>query len=215
MGTPTVPFYGRDADRLANLSIAITVLKESKDFLKHWPSNVANVDTLEQRTGIYQSTFHEAVHGDRRAIAQRIEACNNAGLTWQKIVNYACATEEDHSDMLERMGVSTAKTRRAAMANTRVELPAPDFTIVNLDQKKGGVKGSCTRDRRRYTYEVWVTEGDPRVDEGWYFKKSFGDCMDMAMEGFESGKTYSFRCRLIGRDNVPGPWSHSISIMVS
>jgi hypothetical protein len=91
---------------------------------------------------------------------------------------------------------------------------SPDLAVVNLD-RKGWVLGMCPRERRRYTWEIWVTEGDPRLEEGWQYKASFGDCTKMEMDGFQSGKEYSFRCRIIGRDNKPSSWSLAVTIMVT
>ena len=213
MAAPTVPFYGKDTDRLAKLGIAIKVLQESGAFLNDWPSTVADHVLLKKKYDIYQAAYESGVHGDRRNIAARVAACNEAGATWQKIVNYACATEQDNTQMLELMGVSS-RARRSGSFNARTELQAPDFTVVNLDQR-GTVRASCPYERRRYTYDVWVTEGDPRVEEGWYHKSSFGDCTMMDMPGYQPGKEYSFRCRIIGNDNTLGPWSHTITIMVT
>jgi hypothetical protein len=212
MGAPTVPFYGKDADRLTMLGLAYKALIESGSLLENWPTTVATPAVFKERIDLYQTTFEEAVHCDRRAIAQRIEACNNAGTTWQKIVNYACATEADHTAILERMGVS--KSRRSGSGSAPAELYPPDLMVVNLDVK-GAVRGSCSRERRRYTYDMWVTEGDPRIEEGWHHKASFGDCTKMDMDGFQPGKEYSFRCRIIGRDNKPGPWSLTVTMMVT
>ena len=213
MATPTVPFYGKDTDRLAKLSIAYKVIMESGSFLENWPTTVADHVLFKTRFDTYQSTYENGIHGDRRTIAQRVAACNDAGATWQKIVNYACATEQDNSQMLELMGVTT-KPRQNASNNTRTELQAPDLSVVNLDQR-GAVRASCPFERRRYTYEIWVTEGDPRVEEGYYHKSSFGDCTKMDMPGYQPGKEYTFRCRLIGNDNSVGPWSHTITMMVT
>lgn len=213
MAAPTVPFYGKDTDRLARLTIAHKALVESGPFLENWPPKVANASVLKQKIDAYQAAFEDAIHCDRRAIALRIAACDDAGTTWQKIVNYACATEQDNVELLERMGV-TGKPRRNASANAPTELQATDLIVVNLDQK-GGVRGRCSRERRHHTYEVWVTEGDPRIEEGWYHKASFGDCTKMDMFGFQSGKEYSFRCRIIGRDNSLGPWSLAVTLMVT
>ncbi|HBG06461.1 MAG: hypothetical protein A2075_20190 [Geobacteraceae bacterium GWC2_58_44] len=213
MASPTVPFYGKDTDRLARLAIAYKALAESGPFLKDWPATVATPAMFKQRIDSYQSAFQDAIHFDRRAIALRIAASDEAGATWQRIVNYACATEQDNRDLLEGMGVST-KSRRTGLANASTELQSPDLSVANLDQK-GAVRACCSRERRRYTFEVWVTESDPRIDEGWYHKASFGDCSKMDMHGFQSGKEYSFRCRIIGRDNAVGPWSHTITLMVT
>lgn len=213
MGAPTVPFYGKDSDRLAKLSIAHKALVESGNFLIDWPSRVADAERWKERIEAYQAAYQSAIHCDRRAIAQRIETCNEAGATWQKIVNYACSTEQDNTEMLERMGVST-KPRRTASSNVPRELHSPDFSVVNLDQK-GVVRASCPTERRRYTYDLWITEGDPRNDEGWFHRASFGDCTKMDMDGFQPGKEVSFRCRIIGKDNTVGPWSHTITIMVT
>ena len=212
MTAPTIPYYGKDTDRLAKLGIAYNALMESAGFLEDWPETVANHQIFKQRIDTYQATYNEAIHGDRRNIAKRVAACEEAGSTWQKIVNYACATKKDNSALLEAMGV-TSKPRRAGSVNT-TELQIPDLTIVNLDQK-GALKASCPYERRSYTYDIWVTEGDPRVEEGWYHKDSFGDCTQMVMSGFQSGKEYSIRCRIIGRNNAMGPWSHTITIMVT
>jgi len=106
--------------------------------------------------------FLEGIHGDRRTIARRIAACEEAGTTWQKIVNYVCATEPDNTALLEAMGVTT-KPRRAGSSNV-TDLQPPDWTVVNLDEK-GSLKASCPYERRSYTYEIWVTEGDPRIEE--------------------------------------------------
>jgi len=214
MAAPTVPYFGKDVDRLARLTIAYKALSESGPFLEDWPPTVATPAMFKQRIDVYQSAFQDAIHYDRRAIAVRIAACDDAGTTWQKIVNYACATEQDNIDLLERMGVTTTKSRRTGSANAATELHAPDLSVVNLDQK-GGIRGSCSRERRRHTVEVQATEVDPRIDEGWYHKAIFGDCTKMDMYGFQSGKEYSFRCRIIGRDNTMGPWSHTITLMVT
>lgn len=213
MAAPTVPFYGKDTDRLARLGIAYQVILESGDFLNDWPKTVATHVRLKQNVDTYQSAYEKARHGDRRAIADRVAACNEAGTTWQKIVNYACATDQDNTQLLELMGV-TSRARRSGSFNTRAELQAPDLSVVNLDQK-GAVRASCPYERRSYTYDVWITEGDPRVEEGWYHKASFGDCTQMDMTGYQSGKEYSIRCRLIARDNSLGPWSHTITMMVT
>jgi hypothetical protein len=61
---------------------------------------------------------------------RRVAACEEAGSTWQKIVNYACATEEDNTELLEAMGVNS-KPRRAGSSNV-TGLQIPDLTIVNL-----------------------------------------------------------------------------------
>jgi hypothetical protein len=213
MAAPTVPFYGKDTDRLAKLGIAYKVLMESESFLLNWPTTVADHVLFKKRLDIYQSTYENGRHGDRRAISQRVEACNEAGATWQKIVNYACATEQDNTEMLELMGVTT-KPRHSGSYNTRTELQAPALSVVNLDLR-GAVRASCPFERRSYTYDVWVSEGDPRVEEGWSHKASFGDCTMMDMLGFQSGKEYSMRCRIIGKDNSLGPWSHTITMMVT
>ena len=213
MATPTVPFYGKDTDRLAKLGTAYKILIESEPFLKNWPSTVADHVLFKKRIDTYQSTYDNGIHGDRRTIPPRIAACNEAGATWQKIVNYACATEQDNSPMLEQMGVAT-KTRRNASMTARSQLQAPDFSVINLDPR-GAVRACCPYERRRYTYEIWVTEGDPRVEEGYSHRSSFGDCRKMDMAGYQSGKEYSFRCRIIGNDNSVGPWSHTITMMVT
>ena len=212
MNAPSVPFYGKDSDRLARLSIASKALSESGPFLEQWPSTVPTPDLFNKRINDYSMAYQDAIHCDRRAIAQRISAAEIAGATWQKIVNYACSTEQDNSILLERMGVSS-KVRRSNSATTR-DLYPPDLVVVNLDHK-GAVRASCSRERRRYMYDLWVTEGDPRVEEGWQHKGSFGDCTKMDLTGFQSGKEYSFRCRIIGRDNETGPWSHTITLMVT
>lgn len=212
MGAPTVPFYGKDSDRLAMLGLAHKALMESGSLLENWPKTVATPEMFKERIDAYQGAYEEAIHCDRRAIATRIAACNNAGATWQKIVNYIVATEEDHTATLEQMGV--VKSRRSASGSAVPELYSPDLAVVNLD-RKGAVRAFCTRERRRYTYELWVTEGDPRIEEGWYHKGSFGDCTKMDMEGLQSGKEYSFRCRIIGRDNKLGPWSLPVTLMVT
>jgi hypothetical protein len=214
MTASTIPFYGKDTDRLARLGIAYKVMMESESFLKNWPETVATVAVFKQRIDLYQSTYLGAIHFDRQAIAKRIEACNNAGATWQKIVNYALAMEEDNTQLLEQMGVVATKPRRTGSANASNDLQAPDFMVTNLDQK-GAVRAGCSRERRRHTYEIWDTEGDPRDEAGWIHKESFGDCSKMDMYGFQSGKEYSFRCRIIGRDNSKGPWSHTITMMVT
>jgi hypothetical protein len=212
MPAPTIPYSGKDTDRLARLGIALQALMQSAGFLENWPLTVANHEVFKQRIDNYQLTFVEAIHGDRRTIAKRQAACEEAGTTWQKIVNYACSTEKDNTELLEAMGV-TNKSRRAGTSNI-TELQVPDLTVVNLDEK-GSLKASCPYERRSYTYEIWMTEGDPRVEEGWFHKASFGDCTLMVLPGFQSGKEYSLRCRIIGRDNKVGPWSHTITIMVT
>jgi len=213
MSAPIVPFFGKDTDRLARLGIAYRALTESGKFLENWPARVATPADFKQKIDAYQSAYEAAIHYDRRAIALRSAACNDAGGTWQKIVYYACCTEDDNTELLERMGVAT-KPRRSYSVNASTDLPSPDLSVVNLDQK-GALRGSCPRERRRYTHEVWVTEGDPRIEEGWYLKASFGDCTNMEMDGFQPGKEYSFRCRIIGRDNRLGPWSLVVTIMVT
>jgi hypothetical protein len=128
-------------------------------------------------------------------------------------VNYACSTEEDNTEMLEQMGVTT-KSTRAGSTNVPRELHAPLFSVANLDQK-GAIRGSCPSERRSYTYDLWITEGDPRLDEGWQHQASFGDGTRMDVIGLASGKEISVRCRIIGKDNSVGPWSHTITIMVT
>jgi hypothetical protein len=213
MAAPAVPFYGKDTDRLARLGIAYKALAESGSFLDNWPSTVANLAMFKQRNDLYQSAYDVAIHGDRRYIAQRTAACNDAGATWQKIVNYACATEQDNTELLQLMGVTTTP-RRNSSVNTRTELHAPELSVVNLDET-GVVRASCPYERRSYTYDIWVTEGDPRVEDGWYHKASYGDCTKMDMPGYQSGKQYSFRCRVIGKDNSVGPWSLTVTMMVT
>ena len=213
MTYPTIPFYGKDTDRLARLNLAYLAIMESESFLKDWPATVADANLFKKKIDLYQSSYEAAIHCDRRAIAARVLAANDAGAAWQKIVYYAFAMDQDNTEMLERMGV-TNKPRRTGLASALSELQTPDLTIANLDTR-GGVKASCSRERRRHTYEIWITEGDPRIEEGWYLKKSFGDCTNMEILGLQSGKEYSFRCRIIGRDNVVGSWSHTITIMVT
>ncbi|GFO58117.1 hypothetical protein GMST_04420 [Geomonas silvestris] len=213
MSVPTVPFYGKDTDRLAKLDIAYKIIKESASFQRNWPSTVDDNEIFKTQIDYYRSTFEAAYHFDRRAIAARIAAANEVSTTWQKIVNYAYSTKEDHSEMLERMGVTKKKSPRTWTSTPSVP-EMTDFAVVNID-KKGYLRASCSRDRRRYSYEIWITEGDPRIEEGWFFKQTFGDCTNMEISGFQPGKEISLRCRIIGRDNIPGPWSHTITIMVT
>lgn len=208
-----MPFYGKDSDRLVALMIAYKALIEAGELLENWPITVATCSVFKERIDIYDETQKEAVHGDHRWIAKRNDACNNAGTTWQKIVNYICSTEEDHSAVLAQMGVGT-KQRSSTFVPPSSELQPPVLAIINLDHK-GMVRGSCPRERRHLTWEMWVNEGDTRIEEGWYLKHSFADCTQMDMEGFQPGKEYSFRCRIIGRDNKPSPWSLVVTIIVT
>lgn len=211
MGAPTIPFYGKDSDRLAKLAIAYKALADSGAFLENWPTTVATPALFKARIDSYQEAFQDAVHCDRRAIAQRVAAGDSAGVTWQKIVNYACSTEQDNTALLDLMGVTK---RHNGAGNVQRDLYAPDFGVANLEQR-GGVRAFCPYERRRLTYDVWMTEGDPRVEDGWYHKASFGDCTKMDMFGYQPGQEVSFRCRIIAKDNSVGPWSHTITIMVT
>jgi len=212
MATPTVPLDGKDTDRLARMNLAHKILLESESFLKNWPITVSTPDVFKQKIDVYQSTYEAAIHCDRRAIAARGVAAHEAAVVWQKIVNYACSTEQDNTELLERMGLSTK--RRPYSVNVQAIPEAPDLSVVNVNSR-GVVRASCPHERRLYTFEIHVTEGDPRNEEGWYLKQSFADCTNMEMSGFQSGKEYSFRCRIIGRNNVAGPWSHIITLMVT
>jgi hypothetical protein len=69
MGAPTVPFYGKDSDRLAKLDIAYHIVMESEKFLQDWPARVATVETWKGRIDLYRTTYQVGIHGDRRNIA--------------------------------------------------------------------------------------------------------------------------------------------------
>jgi len=185
----------------------------SESLLANWPVTVATPAQFKERIDIYQAAYEAAINRDRRSIAARIAAGEAACATWQKIVNYACSTEQDNTPLLEQMGAFNKRSRSGA-PNAAAGLYAPDLMVVNLDQR-GAVRATCSRDRRKYSYEMQVTDGDPRAEEGWYHKSSFGDCTKMDMDGYQSGKEYSFRCRIIGRDNKMGPWSHVVTIVVT
>src|SRR5690242_8967577 len=107
---PAVPSYGKDSDRLNALAIAHKTLIESGDLLLNWPVTVASPALFKERIDLYEEMYKEAIYRDNRAIARRNEACSDAFTTWQKIVNYICATEEDNTATLEQMGIY-AKTR--------------------------------------------------------------------------------------------------------
>ncbi|MBJ6724431.1 hypothetical protein [Geomesophilobacter sediminis] len=135
MAAPAVPFYGKDADRLAMLTIAFNALAQREDILNTWPATVPHPKKFKEKIDIYQGAFHEALNFDRRAIAQRVAACNNAGVTWQKIVNYLCSTEADNTELLQQMGIGS-RSRRST--GGPVEVGAPDLSVVNVDEKGGG-----------------------------------------------------------------------------
>ena len=59
---------------------------------------------------------------------------------------------------------------------------------------------------------MYVTEGDPTLEEGWRYFASFTTCSRMEMAGLQPGKTYSFRIRGIGSKG-PGPWSSVITMI--
>ena len=85
--------------------------------------------------------------------------------------------------------------------------PAPKNLRAHAGKMPGEVDLRWTGVKNRLVYEVWMTEGDPKLDTGWTRVQTIGQNFT-TLTGLVTDKPYAFRVNAVGAAG-PGPMSDS------
>lgn len=185
-----------------------TSLSNNAAFLEKYPFMVDKLTRLKETTDTFRDAYHEALTKDIVKVERRKSKREDLNSAMGTVGQFVVAAAGDDASLLNGTGI---ETRRKRNANSHAELQAPFNFTVRHGTIRGTMVGKVSKLEGAGGFEVWVSEIDPTLEEGWKIWASFVGCT-MEMSGFQPGKNYSFRVRGIS-STTKGPWSPVISLI--
>lgn len=177
-----------------------------------WGANVAFLQMLLKKTGVYEGAYRAASNGDRLLIHDRDKLMEEIVAILDEIASLLEAASVRNPDALSTTGLSTSQERKP---QSRTKLPlifSKDFTVTNLGEA-GKAMGIASTVPGAFNHEIHINRGDPSRESYWFHGSMFPNASAMLLENLVPGNTF-FRMRHHGADG-PGPWSPITSVTIT
>jgi hypothetical protein len=200
--------YLNDLEAIDRSQLMHTSLSNNAGFLEKYPFMVDKLARLKETTDTFSVAYHEALTKDVVKVERRKTQRENLNSAMGSVGQFVVAAAGEDPSVLEGTGIEIKRKRNA---NSHPELQAPSNFTLRHGATRGTMVGKASKLDGAGGFEMWVSEVDPTLEEGWKLWDTYLGCT-MEMSGFQPGKNYSFRLRGIGSNNK-GPWSPVISLI--
>lgn len=176
-------------------------------FPEPWPTHVAALGTLSEKSNLLELADHESGSGDKLKIANRNFLNEDLKVDLRSAVK--------HVDMVARGNIVLIRSLDLNMREIPVKkkTPAPMGQAVLTATHGETCAFRCKVQKPPGTLyiELYINEGDA-ADETQWLKYGDSTTQIIKVTGRVPGKTYHLRARLVGRGG-PGPFSPIITII--
>lgn len=170
-------------------------------------SLIPDPTTFSELHDCLETNYAGSLKGD----PEKVKACEEArqAVTQCLAILQGVARGVNPKDptMMEKLNLGRPAEKAGSNDHTPGE--AKEFRVVF--DKKGRPYASLGKIPNAKLYEVWSCDGDPSVEGNWRLLVWSTKCQKIALIGLNRTKTTFLKARGV-RNDIPGPWSHFISI---
>ena len=198
-------------DFLAKTGSIVVAMTNNVHYQEPWVGEGLTLDLLKAAYSNFQDAYHASLTKDIIKIAQRDVARQTLTDLLKRLALYLELMAGGDITKLTSTGYDL---RHDIVHNNSNELlPAPlDFKVTH-GQLSGTLNVQVTRLTGAGSYEVHITEGDPKVENNWKHAVSSVTSTHILISGLIPGQSYWLRIRGLN-SNGGGVWSDLISIIV-
>lgn len=199
----------KDLQIIDSADLMYTSLVNNSSFLEAYPFMTAKLALLKGANEIFRNAYHDALTKDVLKVEWRKAKRDDLHHAMGTVAQFAVAAAGDDPSVLNGTGI---EVRRKRNASSHAQLQAPSNFTVKHGSIRGTIVGKVNKLDGAGGYEMYVTEVEPTLEEGWKFFASYVGSSRMEMTGFLPGKNYFFRVRGVSSSG-PGPWSAVVALI--
>ena len=198
-------------DFLIKSGSIVTSMIGNSHYAEPWAGQGLTLDNLKATYEAYQEAYYASLTHDSLKIAQRDATRQTLTDLLKRLALYLELMSEGDTAQLATTGYDL---RHDSVHNNSSELlPAPSDFKVTHGQLTGSLNIQVTRLSGAGSYEIQITQGDPKIESNWQHALSSVTCTHIVITGLNPAQIYWVRVR--GLDsNGGGIWSDPISIIV-
>jgi len=199
------------SDFLVKSGTIVTSMTGNSHYSEPWAGQGLSLDQLKIVYEDYQDAYHASLTHDSNNIALRDVTRQTLSDLLKRLALYLELMSEGNTAMLATTGFDL---RHDSVHNNSSELlSAPSDFKVTHGQLSGCLNLQVARLLGAGSYEVHITQSDPKIESNWQHTLSSVTCTHISITGLTPGQIYWLRVRGIN-SNGGGVWSDPISIMV-
>jgi hypothetical protein len=194
------------ADFLAKSGSIVNTMTGNSHYQEPWVGQGLTLDNLKNTYAAFQDAYHDSLK-----IAQRDASRQTLTDLLKRLALYLELMSEGDTALLATTGYDL---RHDSVRNNSGELLlAPSDFKVTHGQLTGSLNIQVTRLTGAGSYEIEITQGDPKIESNWQHALSSVTCTHILITDLIPGQIYWLRVH--GFDsNGGGVWTDPISIMV-
>ena len=198
-------------DFLAKSGSIVTSMTGNRHYPEPWAGQGLTLDNLKASYAAFQDAYNASLTHDTLKIAQRDTTRKTLTDLLKRLALYLELMSDGHTALLATTGY---ELRHDSVRNNSSELlPAPSDFKVTHGQLTGSLNIQVTRIAGAGSYEIQITQGDPKIESDWQHELSSVTSTHILITDLKPGQIYWLRVRGID-SNGGGVWTDPISIMV-
>jgi hypothetical protein len=178
------------------------------DFPEPWPTWVASLGRLTEKTNVLEAVSLEAESHDTYKVAQKNALNKDLKKDLKSSVMHVQSAAQGNAQLLNSLGLNMWHS--TARKSTLLPMLAPLLTVTQSKQS-GFLNGKVVMCPGAKMFLVQITDGDPTVEANWERVDIFSR-QSFVVGGRQPGKTYYLRARCYGPSGT-GPWSAIVTII--
>ena len=199
------------ADFLAKSGSIVNAMTGNRHYQEPWAGQGLTLDNLKAIYAAFEEAYYASLTHDTLKIAQRDATRQTLTDLLKRLALYLELMSEGDTAQLATTGYDL---RHDSVHNNSSELlPAPSDFKVTHGQLTGSINIQVTRLSGAGSYEIQITQGDPKIESNWQHALSSVTSTHILITDLNPGQIYWFRVRGID-SNGGGVWSDPMSIMV-
>lgn len=198
-------------DFLAKSGSIVTSMTGNRHYPEPWAGQGLTLDNLKASYAAFQDAYNASLTHDTLKIAQRDATRKTLTDLLKRLALYLELMSDGDTALLATTGY---ELRHDSVRNNSSELlPAPNDFKVTHGQLTGSLNIQVTRIAGAGSYEIQITQGDPKIESDWQHALSSVTSTHILITDLKPGQIYWLRVRGID-SNGGGVWTDPISIMV-
>ncbi len=198
-------------DFLVKSGSIVTSVIGNTHYKEPWAGQGLTLDNLKATYEAFQEAYHASLTHDTVKIAQRDATRHTLTDLLKRLALYLELMSEGDTAKLSTTGFDLRHDN--VRNNSNELLPAPSDFRLSHGQLSGTLNIQVSRLLGAGSYEIQITQGDPKIESNWQHALSSVTCMHILISGLNPGQTYWLRVRGID-SNGAGVWSDPLSIIV-
>jgi hypothetical protein len=200
-----------EADFQAKAGSILAALTNNPHFPEPWPTLAPSLAELNAAFTAYRDAYHASQTRDTLKIRQRDTARQLLTDLLKHLATYLELVARNDSDILATTGYDLR--HEILRGNSNDPLPAPGELRVIHGPQSGSLDVRVARLPGARSYEVQITQGDPKQEDLWKHARTSTTSSHILLEDLLPAQTYWVRVRGIAASGN-GVWTDPVSVIV-